>query len=67
MEKPLLLVVDDEPNMTEFVAFVAESLGFNAQVCTTGADFKQSFETTSPDLVVMDIAIPDIDAIELLR
>jgi len=67
VDKPILIVVDDEVNMSKFVAFVGESLGFDTRICITGNSFKEEFSSSSPDLVVMDIAIPDIDAIELLR
>ena len=66
-DKPILIVVDDEPNMSEFVAFVGESLGFDARVCVTGTSFQQEILRSSPNLIVMDVAIPDIDAIELFR
>ncbi len=67
MHKPILIVVDDELNMSEFVAFVGESLGFDTRICITGNSFQKEFSNALPDLVVMDIAIPDIDAIDLLR
>ncbi len=67
MHKPVLLIVDDEPEIGEFVAFSAENVGYVVVSTTNGKDFQHAYLTHSPDLILMDVAMPDIDAIGLLE
>lgn len=62
-----LLVVDDTPSMGEFVRLVAIELGYDVQVEIHGADFMSVFDHFDPDVVVIDIVMPDIDGVELVR
>lgn len=61
-----LLIVDDEPKFAAFVARVAEPLGFAVEVTTHGRDFKQRYLAIPPDVVVIDMVMPDIDGNELI-
>lgn len=67
MNKPVLLIVDDEPEMGEFVAFAGESIGYEVITTVSGQAFQQAYLTRSPDLILMDVAMPDIDAVGLLE
>lgn len=67
MTKPVLLVVDDEPDMADFATFAGETSGYEVVSMTSGKEFQEAYLLMSPDLILMDVAIPDIDAIGLLE
>ncbi|MGH6960128.1 MAG: response regulator, partial [Dongiaceae bacterium] len=62
-----MLLVDDEPAVTEFIGQLAEEAGY-AVKATHGADaFKAALASFRPDLIAIDLAMPGMDGIELLR
>lgn len=61
-----LLVLDDEPDFGAFVRRVAEGLGFEVTVLDRATEFRSSYQTVQPDIVVLDIVMPQIDGIELV-
>jgi two-component system, OmpR family, response regulator len=64
---PKVLVVDDEPNIRELVQV---ALKFHGCVVTTGATGKDALElavTDDPDLIVLDVMLPDIDGFEVCK
>jgi two-component system OmpR family response regulator len=62
-----VLVVDDEPNITELVAMALRYEGFTVQTAASGRDAVSAAAEFSPALVILDIMLPDIDGIEVLR
>lgn len=62
-----LLVIDDEPAICDFVGEVARDMGFEVVTETTFDAFKSSYNELQPTFIVMDLAMPDADGIELLR
>lgn len=67
MEKPLLLIVDNEFDMARFVGDVAEPLGFNILIATSDIEFQEIFIAKKPSAIVMDIVMPGMDGIELVN
>ena len=67
MTEPLLMVVDDQVSMAEFVSDVAEDLGFTVQIKTNAKEFQTAYLAAQPLAVVMDIVMPDMDGNELLQ
>ena len=67
MKKPILLIVDDEPDMGDFASFAGEASGYEVVTIDSGKDFQEVYKLMSPDLILMDVAIPDIDAVGLLE
>lgn len=67
MRQPRLLLIDDEPALAEFLASAAEESGFDA--VTTGRDdeFRDAFLAEPPDMVALDLGMPGMDGIELIR
>ncbi len=61
-----ILVVDDEPNLGRLCREELEEDGYEVSIIATGAGAMESFRRESPDLVVLDIKLPDIDGLELL-
>jgi two-component system OmpR family response regulator len=62
-----LLVVDDEPNIVELLATSLRFAGFEVVTAMTGADAVAAVERYRPDLVVLDVMLPDIDGFVVLR
>lgn len=65
--KPTLLIVDDEPDMANFIAIAGESVGYEIKITHSGREFQQEYLGCDPALIVMDVAMPDMDAIQLLE
>ena len=64
--KTILIVEDNEKNM-KLVRDILRHNGFATLEATTGLDGVQLARERRPDLVLMDIQLPDIDGIEALR
>jgi len=62
-----VLVVDDEPNITELVAMALRYEGFSVKTAATGRAAITAVSQFSPALVILDVMLPDIDGIEVLR
>ncbi|EJZ81936.1 MtrAB system response regulator MtrA [Corynebacterium otitidis] len=62
-----ILVVDDDPAISEMLSIVLEDEGFKTVVVTDGAEAVDTFEESQPDLVMLDIMLPGVDGIEICR
>lgn len=67
MTKPTILVVDDEPLMTSMVSEVGELGGFDVIETNSAVEFQNAWQDHSPAVVIMDIIMPDMDGVELLK
>jgi DNA-binding NtrC family response regulator len=67
MTQPLILVVDDEPDIRELVSEILEDEGYSVAVAEDGETARRTFAARTPDLVLLDIWMPDVDGISLLR
>ena len=63
----LLLVVEDEPNILELLAGSLRFTGFEVITATNGADAVQAARRRRPDLIVLDVMLPDIDGFDVAR
>jgi two-component system OmpR family response regulator len=66
-EKDRILVVDDEPYITDLLSTGLEFEGFAVEVATTGTEAMHKVRTTKPDLVLLDVMLPDIEGIDIAR
>ncbi len=62
-----LLVVDDDMNIQRLYKEELEEEGYDVIIAGTGKDAIELFEKEKPDIVTLDILMPDIDGISLLR
>ena len=65
--KPLVLVADDEPRITKLVSIALGEEGFRVVTASGGAEALQKAEEVRPDIVLLDIVMPDMDGIEVMR
>ncbi len=62
-----VLVVDDEPDTLELVKLVLESGGFETVLAANGMEALDKVGKTRPDLVLLDIMMPDMDGWDVFR
>lgn len=65
--QPRLLVIDDEPALAEFIASAARECGFDPVLTSDDRQFRDRFIEERPDFVALDLGMPGMDGVELLR
>jgi two-component system KDP operon response regulator KdpE len=66
-DKPRILVVDDEPQLTRVLRTGLSSRGYDVRAAADGAAGFEAFSEWHPDLVITDLAMPNVDGLELCR
>jgi two-component system KDP operon response regulator KdpE len=64
---PRILVVDDEPNILATLGPLLRARGYDVLTAMTGRAAVQTVECDTPDLIVLDLGLPDIDGVEVCR
>ena len=67
MARPKILLIEDEESISEPLAAALEREGFSAEVASTAGDGLESVEKRPPDLVLLDVMLPDGDGRDVLR
>jgi DNA-binding response OmpR family regulator len=67
MKRPRLLLIDDEPALADFLASAARECGFEPILTSEDARFREEFMAERPDVVALDLGMPGMDGVELLR
>jgi two-component system, OmpR family, response regulator len=62
-----LLVVEDDPNIVELLSASLRFAGFEVRTATSGSGGVIAFKEQRPDLVVLDVMLPDLDGFEVIR
>jgi DNA-binding response OmpR family regulator len=62
-----ILVVEDETSIASFVAMYLKNAGYTVRTSPTGGDALAQVAADPPDLVVLDLMLPDIDGVEICR
>jgi len=62
-----ILVVDDDPVLSELVSYILRAEGYEAVVANDGEDGLRKFQATQPDLVVLDVTMPEMDGFEVCK
>lgn len=64
---PLVLVVEDEPNLSEVLEAYLRRDGFRTERAADGESALRLFRVAKPDLVLLDVMLPKLDGFEILR
>lgn len=67
MAQPRLLLIDDEPALGDFLADAARECGFEPTQTSHNQHFREEFLRETPDMVALDLGMPGMDGVELLR
>src|SRR2546430_16958111 len=67
MSKQTILVIDDEPDLVELVRYNLVRDGFEVVCASDGRAGLQSAQYHKPDLIVLDVMMPNIDGLEICR
>ncbi len=65
--QPLVLVADDEPRITKLVSIALQAEGFRVVTANGGEDALRKAEEVRPDVVLLDLVMPDLDGIEVMQ
>ena len=66
-DKPYILVVDDDPNISRLEQLYLEKEGYEVKVAADGNEAIESFRKLPPDLVLLDVMLPGTDGYEVLN
>ncbi len=64
--KSTIMVVDDSPDLVEIVRLTLEGKGFNVRCAYSGKELLAALEKEKPDLIILDIMMPQMDGLEVL-
>lgn len=62
-----VLIVDDDDNISEVINMYLKSSGYNTKTATNGRDAQTAYIEYDPDIILLDVMIPVIDGIDLLK
>lgn len=65
--KAKILLIEDDENITDFMTVVLEKADYQLTIAENGMAALTAFQTENFDLVLLDLGLPDIDGIELLK
>src|SRR5919197_2643938 len=62
-----ILVVEDEASIASFVALYLKNAGYSVKRAATGGEALASVAQARPDLIILDLMLPDIDGVDVCR
>ena len=62
-----VLVVDDEPDVLDLVTYNLGQAGFKTETAADGAEALRKARATSPDLIILDLMLPELDGLEVCK
>lgn len=67
MPSKTIMIVDDELNILVPLQFLMEQNGFRVVLAQSGRDAFEALEKSKPDLILLDIMLPDLDGYEIFQ
>ena len=67
MSKPHVLIVEDEPDIADLIRFHCDREGMDAEVIGAGKPAVEAIRKNPPDVVILDLMLPDVGGIEICR
>lgn len=67
MTQTTILIVDDEPKIVRFVKTSLSLAGYNLITAETGTEALELYEKEKPDLIILDLGLPDVDGFDVLN
>jgi two-component system KDP operon response regulator KdpE len=64
---PVIILIEDEPEIRRFLRASLLSNGYRLVEATTGGEGLQAAETRQPNLIILDLGLPDMDGLEVIR
>ena len=61
-----ILVIEDEKSISRFIAAVLDGQGYETIQARTGAEGLSMLSSHCPDLVILDLGLPDMDGLDIL-
>jgi two-component system KDP operon response regulator KdpE len=65
--RPRILVVEDEAMLLSTLRLTLDRQGFDVEAVSTGADALTALERRHPDVILLDLGLPDMDGVEVVR
>jgi two-component system phosphate regulon response regulator PhoB len=66
-EGPQILVIDDEPDVTDLLKYSLELKGYNVHALNNPIEFVSKVRDLSPNLIILDIMMPELDGMQLCQ
>ncbi len=66
-ENPIVLLIEDDPAIAETIGFALRQGGFTVHWCAQGLLGLEQFQAVNPNLVILDVGLPDIGGFEVCR
>ena len=67
MNKPMILVVEDDPPIRNLIATTLKTNDYRYQLAANGKEAMLAASTQSPDIVLLDLGLPDMDGVEIIQ
>ena len=64
---PVILIIEDDASISEIVSRVLESEGYTTHVASNGVKGLEQFYLTLPDMIILDVKMPEMDGWETLE
>ena len=62
-----ILVIEDEKSIAHFISTILTANGYDAMRASSGAEAMSMISSHCPDLVILDLGLPDMDGLDILR
>ena len=62
-----VLIVDDDPDILRLVTYNLKQAGFETQTAGTGREALEAVQKQAPDLIILDVMLPDVEGLEVCR